>query len=427
MNQNTIDNYASEIADYYGVDSSDVTVSTNYETSGTLSLTIPNNISESELIDTVITSLADALGTHPQNVEVTIDMENGEVQFTIISPTFSEAAEVLFDLNAYQNQDDITTSIQDKLPGVSVDDLTTIEDVSVAFEIIVDANNAERDLVQAAWQSQQLLSGFDVTVENVYVTHAPTLAPSQPPSTSIPSQAPSITGIPESMIFMQSHIESISFDETSSIQTEVADTFGVNSEDVKVEVVYQTIGSINIDIPDDVPVVELEEFMERELIILLGVHEGSVEVTIDENGNYLWKSLTEFSKKKGKRIFTTSLSPPSFTFDNYREVLFKEGIGRAFINTLAVALPSTLIPLIICSFFAYALTWMKFFGRDTLLAIIIASLVVPLLMSLIPILTIYNDFGALFGVAAKSYPGVWMAHTGFGGNSKQSSKVIINS
>ena len=138
------------------------------------------------------------------------------------------------------------------------------------------------------------------------------------------------------------------------------------------------------------------------------------EVTIDENGNYLWKSLTEFTKKKGKRIFTTSLSPPSFTFDNYREVLFKEGIGRAFINTLAVALPSTLIPLIICSFFAYALTWMKFFGRDTLLAIIIASLVVPLQMSLIPILTIYNDFGALFGVAAKSYPGVWMDHTGFG-------------
>ncbi|MFL2543850.1 MAG: carbohydrate ABC transporter permease [Alphaproteobacteria bacterium] len=146
----------------------------------------------------------------------------------------------------------------------------------------------------------------------------------------------------------------------------------------------------------------------------VAIFKDTSKVTIDENGNYLWKSLTEFKKKKGKRIFTTSLSPPSFTFDNYKEVLFKEGIGRAFINTLAVALPSTLIPLIICSFFAYALTWMKFFGRDTLLAIIIASLVVPLQMSLIPILTIYNDFGALFGVAAKSYPGVWMAHTGFG-------------
>ena len=137
-------------------------------------------------------------------------------------------------------------------------------------------------------------------------------------------------------------------------------------------------------------------------------------VTVNEDGEYILKSEKEFSKKKGKRLFITALSPPAFTFDNYREVLFKEGIGRAFINTMAVALPSTLIPLIICSFFAYALTWMKFFGRDTLLAIIIASLVVPLQMSLIPILTIYNDFGALFGVAAKSYPGVWMAHTGFG-------------
>ena len=146
----------------------------------------------------------------------------------------------------------------------------------------------------------------------------------------------------------------------------------------------------------------------------IAIFKDNSEVTIDEDGNYVWKSKTKFTKKKGKRLFTTSLSPPSFTFDNYREVLFKEGIGRAFVNTVAVALPSTLIPLIICSFFAYALTWMKFFGRDTLLALIIASLVVPLQMSLIPILTIYNDFGALFGVAAKSYPGVWMAHTGFG-------------
>ena len=155
---------------------------------------------------------------------------------------------------------------------------------------------------------------------------------------------------------------------------------------------------------------KINEFTLNEIAIF----KDNSEVTIDENGNYVWKSKTKFTKKKGKRIFTTSLSPPSFTFDNYKEVLFKEGIGRAFVNTLAVALPSTLIPLIICSFFAYALTWMKFFGRDTLLALIIASLVVPLQMSLIPILTIYNDFGAFFGVAAKSYPGVWMAHTGFG-------------
>ncbi len=137
-------------------------------------------------------------------------------------------------------------------------------------------------------------------------------------------------------------------------------------------------------------------------------------ITVYENGNYEWTSENEFKKKKGRRIFVTVLSPPNFTLDNYKEVLFKEGLGQAFLNTIAVALPSTIIPLIICSFFSYALAWMKFFGRDILLAAIIASLVVPLQMSLIPILTIYNDLGALFGVAAKSFPGIWMAHTGFG-------------
>jgi len=138
------------------------------------------------------------------------------------------------------------------------------------------------------------------------------------------------------------------------------------------------------------------------------------KITVYENGNYIWKSENPFKNKKGRRLFITALSPPKFTFENYKEVLFKEGVGQAFLNTLTVAIPSTIIPLIICSFFAYALSWMRFFGRDTLLALIIASLVVPLQMSLIPLLSIYNDIGALFNISSKSYPGVWMAHTGFG-------------
>ena len=145
----------------------------------------------------------------------------------------------------------------------------------------------------------------------------------------------------------------------------------------------------------------------------IGVFKDGTKIQLFENGNYILTSSNDF-KKKGKRILVTALSPPKFTLDNYREVLFNEGLGQAFINTLAVALPSAIIPLVICSFFAYALTWMNFFGRDTLLALVIASLVVPLQMSLIPLLSIYNDIGSIMGVGAKSYPGVWMAHTGFG-------------
>ena len=154
----------------------------------------------------------------------------------------------------------------------------------------------------------------------------------------------------------------------------------------------------------------INQFLIEEKAIL---KDGS-EIVVFENGNYIWKSQNPFKNKNGKRIFVTATSPPKFTLENYKEVLFKEGVGQAFVNTLTVAIPSTIIPLIICSFFAYALSWMRFFGRDTLLAIIIASLVVPLQMSLIPLLSIYNDIGALFNIGAKSYPGVWMAHTGFG-------------
>ena len=52
----------------------------------------------------------------------------------------------------------------------------------------------------------------------------------------------------------------------------------------------------------------------------IAIFKDNSEVTIDENGYYVWKSKNKFTKKKGKRLFTTSLSPPSFTFDNYKEV-----------------------------------------------------------------------------------------------------------
>ncbi len=154
----------------------------------------------------------------------------------------------------------------------------------------------------------------------------------------------------------------------------------------------------------------INEFLVTETATL----KNGSRITVLENGDYKWESLEPFKNKKGKRIFITARSPPKFTLENYKEVLFDEGVGQAFLNTLTVAIPSTVIPLIICSFFAYALSWMRFFGRDTLLALIIASLVVPLQMSLIPLLSIYNDIGALFNISSKSYPGVWMAHTGFG-------------
>ena len=140
---------------------------------------------------------------------------------------------------------------------------------------------------------------------------------------------------------------------------------------------------------------------------------GSV-FDLKKDGSYRWTSDKEFKHKKGKRIFITVSTPPSLTLENYKEVLVFRGLGQSFINSLTVAVPSTIIPLIIGAFAAYALSWMNFYGRDLIFATIVCLLVVPLQMSLIPILTVYNQIGNLFGVSAKSYVGIWLAHTGFG-------------
>ena len=135
---------------------------------------------------------------------------------------------------------------------------------------------------------------------------------------------------------------------------------------------------------------------------------------LKENGDYLWSSETEFKHKKGKRSFLTAKVPPRLTLENYKEVIVFAGVGQAFLNSITVAIPSTVIPLIIAAFAAYALSWMQFWGRDFIFATIVCLLVVPLQMSLIPLLTVYNDIGKLFSVSAKSYPGIWLAHTVFG-------------
>ena len=135
---------------------------------------------------------------------------------------------------------------------------------------------------------------------------------------------------------------------------------------------------------------------------------------LQKDGSYRWTSDKEFKHKKGKRIFLTVSTPPSLTLENYKEVLVFRGLRQSFINSLTVAIPSTIIPLIIGAFAAYALSWMNFYGRDLIFATIVCLLVVPLQMSLIPILTVYNQIGNFFGVSAKSYVGIWLAHTGFG-------------
>ena len=101
--------------------------------------------------------------------------------------------------------------------------------------------------------------------------------------------------------------------------------------------------------------------------------------------------------------------PNQWTLSNYETVLSSDGMGNAFINSLVVTIPSVAIPITIAAFAAYAFAWVPFRGRGILFTIVVALLVVPIQMSLIPILQIYAA-GNLYG----SFLGIWLAHTGFG-------------
>ncbi|QRV25558.1 carbohydrate ABC transporter permease [Marinomonas foliarum] len=132
------------------------------------------------------------------------------------------------------------------------------------------------------------------------------------------------------------------------------------------------------------------------------------------NGDYALASPAQWKGSRGQRIFYTAEVPPRFTLDNYREVLSAEGLGQSFLNSLTVTIPATIIPILVAAFAAYALAWMRFPGRALLVAAVVGLLVVPLQMSLIPLLKSYNLIGEFFGVGSKTYVGIWLAHTGFG-------------
>lgn len=138
------------------------------------------------------------------------------------------------------------------------------------------------------------------------------------------------------------------------------------------------------------------------------------EFTLNTDGSYRWVSQTPFEHERGKRVFYVTAAAPSFTFANYVEVLTSEGVGQSFINSLTVTLPATAIPILIAAFAAYAFAWMEFPARHLLFAVVVGLLVVPLQMSLIPLLRLYNSIGGTFGVSAKGYLGIWLAHTAFG-------------
>jgi alpha-glucoside transport system permease protein len=132
------------------------------------------------------------------------------------------------------------------------------------------------------------------------------------------------------------------------------------------------------------------------LIPTLGVLISSFRTPAEVNTTGWW---TVFS----------NIGSNEWTLANYTNVLKSEGFGNSFLNSLSVTIPATVMPITIAAFAAYGFAWMKFPGRQWLFVGVVALLVIPLQMALIPLLRLYTTVN-LNG----TFPAVWLAHTGFG-------------
>ena len=105
----------------------------------------------------------------------------------------------------------------------------------------------------------------------------------------------------------------------------------------------------------------------------------------------------------------TVLSDPSFTLENYEEVLFgRLDLGTSFINSVVITIPAVVIPITIALLAAYAFAWIEFPFRNVLFVAVFALQVVPIQVTLIPLLTAYVDAGL-----AGSFWTIWISHSIF--------------
>jgi len=155
-----------------------------------------------------------------------------------------------------------------------------------------------------------------------------------------------------------------------------------------------------IPVPDEDTTASIATYLRK----LSGI-DTTTKFTLD---NYI-DALTGY---RGNRTYRQDCASGAQSLDLYcdiRDLANPRGMGRAFLNSMAVTIPSTIFPILISSFAAYAFSWMDFKGRQWLFALLVGLQVVPLQMTLIPVSRLFAQFG-LNG----TFQGIWLFHTGFG-------------
>jgi alpha-glucoside transport system permease protein len=122
-----------------------------------------------------------------------------------------------------------------------------------------------------------------------------------------------------------------------------------------------------------------------------------------------FRPASEVSSSGWWTVFNSPLKFTQFTLENYHEVIDKGGMAIAFRNSFIIAIFGTTFPVLVAAFAAFGLAKIQFKGRAVVYTLIVGLLVVPLQLTFIPVLKIYNSLNL-----SGTFLGLWLAHTGYG-------------
>lgn len=122
-----------------------------------------------------------------------------------------------------------------------------------------------------------------------------------------------------------------------------------------------------------------------------------------------FRPASEVSSSGWWTVLNSPLKFTQFTLDNYKQVLERGGMAYAFRNSFIIAIFGTSLPVLVAAFAAFGLAKLRFRGRAVVYTLIVGLLVVPLQLTFIPVLKIYNALNL-----SGTFLGVWLAHTGYG-------------
>jgi multiple sugar transport system permease protein len=121
-------------------------------------------------------------------------------------------------------------------------------------------------------------------------------------------------------------------------------------------------------------------------------------------GPFVWMLLGTFKTQPDFLKTTPTVFPEHWTLDNFSRLFSKQDFVRYFLNSAGIAVVVTAANLVFCSMAGYALAKLRFFGHRPLMGLVLATLMVPGSVTLVPLFVLMSKLGLVNSYAAVTVP-----------------------